>query len=118
MIFHATKNNGIALLVAVFVSGLLLSIAMGIFSLLFGGSRFAFTSQESFAAFHAADSGLECALYWDLLGGDAFATSTPNGNTITCIGNTFVGNSASPVGGWDSCTDAAGNSSPCNFDNE
>ena len=60
------KNRGFTLLFAVLIAGVLLSVALAIFSQMYKSLLLSSASKESLAAFYAADSGIECALYWDL----------------------------------------------------
>ncbi len=84
------KNKGITLLLAMFVSSIAITLGLGVFTLLFGELGLAGTSKDSLVAFSAADSGVECALYWDTRQ-NAFATD--HTSTITCD------NDSSTVGG-------------------
>lgn len=81
------QKKGITLLLAVFVSSLTLTLGMGIFTLLFSEVEFSGTAKESVLAFYAADSGIECALYWDIQQ-NAFATSSTS--SINCDDDSFV----------------------------
>lgn len=89
------KNRGFTLFMAVIVMSTLLLVAVGIVTLAVRQLLTSSSARESQYAFYAADSGIECALYWDIQnpsGVSAFSTST--GTSITC------NNSASlPVGG-------------------
>lgn len=77
---------------AVFISALALSLGLGIFTIIFGELGISGTSKESLEALYAADSGIECALFWDIKQ-QAFSTSTSN--NISCAGNLFsVGGSS------------------------
>ena len=79
------RNKGFALFIAVVVMGTLLLIATGIISLAVRQTILSTSAQESQHAFYAADTGIECVLYWDVhnpSGISAFATST--GTTINC----------------------------------
>ena len=79
------KNKGFTLFVAMIVMGTLLLIASGVISLAIKQALISTTGRESQHAFYAADTGIECALYWDVqspTGISAFATST--GSTIFC----------------------------------
>src|SRR3989344_2234416 len=89
------NKNGITLLLAVFVSSLALTLGLGIFTLFFSEIEFSGTSKESLIAFYAADSGIECAIFWDIEQ-NAFATSSSN-STITCDEDSFNFN---PSGGF------------------
>ncbi len=84
--------KGITLLLAIFVSSLALLLGLGVFTLLFGELGFGGTAKDSLVAFSAADSGVECALYWDTKQ-NAFSTSTTN--TIICDGDSSVVGGAS-----------------------
>ena len=75
-------KKGITLLLAVFVSSLALTLGLGVFTLLFSEVEFSGTAKESLIAFYAADSGIECAIFWDIER-DAFATTSSN-STIEC----------------------------------
>ena len=98
-----THKNGITLLLAVFVSSLALTLGLGIFTLLFSELEFSGTSKESLIAFYAADSGIECAIFWDIehtgLAQSAFATSSMS--SIICDGDTFT---VGGVGGFSRFT--------------
>lgn len=79
------KNKGFTLFIALVVMGTLLLIAAGITSLATRQALISASGRESQHAFYAADTGIECALYWDVknpTGISAFATSTAS--TITC----------------------------------
>ncbi|MDP3935293.1 MAG: hypothetical protein Q8Q46_03710 [Candidatus Giovannonibacteria bacterium] len=79
------KKRGVTLLLAVFISALALSIGLGIFTIIFGELGISGTFKESLEALYAADSGVECALFWDIKQ-QAFSTSTSH--NINCAGNT------------------------------
>ncbi len=100
------KEGGFAMLFAVLTSSVLLSIGLSIFNLTIKELALSSSGRESQAAFYAADSGVECALYWDVKGGDIFATSsdarTPSPANPQCAGqfinitpNSQTSNSAS-----------------------
>lgn len=79
------RNQGFTLFVAVIITGTLLLIAMGIAGLAVRQALISASGRESQYAFYAADTGIECALYWDVknpAGFSAFSTST--GATISC----------------------------------
>ena len=65
--------------------GTTLLVAAGIVSLALKQALISASGRESQLAFYAADTGLECALYWDVQnpsGNSAFFTST--GSQINC----------------------------------
>jgi len=93
------KNRGFTLFMAVIVMGTLLLVAVGIVSLAVRQILISSSARESQYAFYAADTGIECALYWDVQnpsGVSAFSTSTSSTN-ITCNGPSLL-----PVGGGGS----------------
>ncbi len=78
-------KRGFALFLAVVMMGTLLLIAAGVVNLAYRQSLISFAGRESQTAFYAADTAMECALYWDVYnptGTTAFATST--GTDINC----------------------------------
>ena len=78
-------NKGITLFIAVVVAGVLLSVAMGIIEIAYREAVIAGSARESQYAFYAADSGAECALYWDIVGQGGqsiFATTSPSGQVV------------------------------------
>jgi len=94
------KERGFTLLFAVLVSTLVLSVGASIISIALKQVILSGSARDSQFAFYASNTGIECALYWDLVGLDGvsdpiFATSsdsvvaTSNGSTgsIAC-GNT------------------------------
>lgn len=92
------KQKGFAMLFAVLVSSVLLSIGVSIFNLTVKELALSASGRESQFSFYAADTGAECALYWDfkgpsVLGGDVFATST---STLP------------PLSGQPDCVDSSG----------
>jgi Tfp pilus assembly protein PilX len=75
---HNRKEKGFALLFAVLVSSVLLSIGISIFNLTLKELILSSSGRESQFAFYSADTGAECALYWDFKSTTnvMFATST------------------------------------------
>ena len=80
-------KQGITLLLAIFIGSLVLTLGMGVFTLLYGEFIFSSTTKDSLKAFFAADSGIECALYWDIRF-NSFATSTTS--AIVCDNDTIA----------------------------
>ncbi len=60
------RQRGFTLFYAVLISSLLLAIGLAIFNITFKEVILSSGARESANAFYAADTGLECALYWDL----------------------------------------------------
>jgi hypothetical protein len=92
---HAGTQKGFSLLLGVLVGSLLISVGLGIFSLTLKESIISTSGKESGYALYAADSGIECALYYDLyfkLSGSegifgAFGTSTAYNNANATAAN-------------------------------
>jgi Tfp pilus assembly protein PilX len=91
-----SKDSGFALLFAVITTSILLLVSFVVADLAYKELILTSTGQQSQIAFYTADSGIECALYWDLKnpnnpGISAFATSTPG--AVTCNSQTVVAGS-------------------------
>lgn len=87
------KNKGFTLLFAVLVSTLVLSVGASIISIALKQIILSGSARDSQFAFYAANTGIECGLYWDLIGIDGvsepvFATSSesaiPSSASIAC----------------------------------
>jgi hypothetical protein len=90
------RSKGFALLFAVLASSLLLSIGLSIFTLTVKELTLSAYGRESQFSFYAADSGAECALYWDIKGnsGQTFATSSSD---MTGASSIMCGNTSLPL---------------------
>ncbi len=73
---RGSQKGGFAMLFAVLVSSVLLAVGISIFNLTVKELALSSSGRESQFSFYAADTGAECALYWDFKGTDIFATST------------------------------------------
>ncbi len=62
---YKNKQKGIALFIAILVSGVVLVIGAGVMEISLKEMKLSSLGRESAKAFYAADTGLECALYWD-----------------------------------------------------
>lgn len=62
------KNTGFVILFAVTLSAILLSIALGVSDIAFKELRFGTSAKDTNEAFMAADTGAECALFYELNG--------------------------------------------------
>jgi hypothetical protein len=78
------NKNGYTLLFAVLVSSIVLSVGISILKISKKEFLLASSARESLSAFYAADSGIECAMYWDSDAGGALATTTVGINSISC----------------------------------
>ena len=85
---------------AVTLSAILLSIALGVANISLKEVSFSISSRASNDAFLAADTGAECALFYDKLAGSSFPINGENAPTeINCAGQTIT--LAPPVFGVD-----------------
>lgn len=97
MNFFHTNKKGFTILFAVLVSSVLLAVGASIFNITTKNLLFASSGRESLKAFAAADTGLECAEYWDRYGDGIFLTATnPVGlssyrDVAQCAGKKLVG---------------------------
>lgn len=90
-----TKESGFTLLLSVLIAGILLAIGIAIFNITIKELLISASVRDSQFAFYAADTGTECALYWDQVGG-AFSTSSPS--TIICNETTIENVGGQPYG--------------------
>ena len=87
--FHS-KQRGFTLLLAALIASIVLSLAVAIFSIAQKQIALASLAQQSEYAYYAADTGAECALYWDVRPSVGyFYQSTPPGITPMCDGTTL-----------------------------
>ncbi len=91
------RGNGFALLIAIIVSAIILTIGLSIVNTAIKEVILASTVRNSTESLYAADTGVECALYWDNIRGNftklsAFTQSPPGPsvppNEIECMGVT------------------------------
>ena len=90
--FKINKNlpagrRGIALLMAVYISSIASLLGLGVFLLIYGELGISGTAKGSVVAFYAADSGLECALKWDLVNHIFATSSSAYSFPIDCTGS-------------------------------
>lgn len=79
------KKTGFTLLVSIIVTSMLLIISFVVVNVAYKQLVLANFNQESQYAFYNADSGIECAVYWDFKGGVS-AFNAPISPTINCGG--------------------------------
>jgi hypothetical protein len=92
MIGFKKNNRGFALIVAVILSGVAAAVTVTLTTLAYKSLVLSSTAKESQYAFYAADSALECALFWDNgsdkpngIQGSAFKyAASPSPVTIHC----------------------------------
>lgn len=83
-----TNPRGFALLIAVVLTSVLLSVGLALLDIAYKQVTLSSVARQSQYAFYAADSALECALYWDQKQ-RAFDYSTPL-SSVTCKGQTMA----------------------------
>src|SRR3989338_4365174 len=82
-------QKGFTLLISVLIASILLALGFAIYNIVSKEILLSSAGRESQFAFYAADSGIECALYWDVQG-NAFATSSS-------VAEVFCGGATSTV---------------------
>ncbi len=75
-----SRRKGVALLMTVVISSVMLSVGLGVYERTYKQIVFASFWKQMQIAFASANGGLECAFYWD--------THTPADSKYTCFGNT------------------------------
>lgn len=92
---NGVQKKGITLLLAILISSAASLLSLGVFMIIFGELGISTASKESMKAFYAADTGVECSLYYDLVVKTTFATSTyaasPASFTVNCNGSSVTG---------------------------
>jgi hypothetical protein len=72
------SEKGITLFIAIVIMSILLFISFAVVNITIKGNLFASSGRDSQLAFFAADSGIECDLYWDSkVNPSAFSIGTP-----------------------------------------
>lgn len=116
--YHKTdpKQRGAVLLIAVTIAALILSIGLGILDITRKEIILSAFSKESGKAFYAADTGIECALFWDINYAQAgfsespFATSSVPSlsefNDLVCAGQKFNDHAVLEFQEWNIVRDA------------
>ncbi len=96
---HTKDKKGFTLLFAVLVSTLVVAIGATVVSIAVRQTILSGTSRESQYAFYAANTVLECAFYWDVIGmegGDGAVFPAPGQSIlsdpsgVTCAGGNIV----------------------------
>lgn len=78
-----SSGSGFVILFAVTISAILLSIALGVANIAFKEIKFGTSDRDTNDAFFAADTGADCALYYDKSTQNKFPASGP-ATPITC----------------------------------
>ncbi len=90
MTYKKTKESGFVALFTVLLVSVILAMAIGIASISLKEIVLSSSASDGSKAFYAADSGVECALYYDRVNagvGNFFGS----GSNFTCNGNTPQG---------------------------
>lgn len=83
------KERGVSLYIAISVTAALTLVSFAVINSAVKQLGISSLARDSQMAFFAADSGVECALYWDLKSGtNPFSTTTSPTPTISCNGMT------------------------------
>ena len=85
---RADGSAGFVILFAVTLSGILLSIALGVANIAQKEIRFGTSAKDTNDAFFAADTGAECALFNDKSTSNSFAQTGGTG-TVSCFGGSI-----------------------------
>ena len=99
---EASKQKGSTLFIAITVASVAVAIAIGILLVVTNQVRFSQMIRQSQVALTAADSGIECALYWDMIhtgysqsyfptSSDAVAAGIGVAPADFCAGHTYTG---------------------------
>jgi len=89
--FPLSTKRGFILAFSVLISGLVLTMGLGIFNIALKELILSSASRDSQLAFYAADTGTECALYWDIKKSSFATTSLPTASGIFCLGSDVTG---------------------------
>jgi Tfp pilus assembly protein PilX len=106
----SNQTGGFTVLYAMLIAALLLSIGISIYNVLLKDLSLSESASDSQIALFSAESGLECALYWDFKGTNVFATSTASGafagtancgpNSTNIVQSGFPTNYSLPATPW------------------
>jgi hypothetical protein len=92
-ILKKNKNNGFVLLYTMIVSSIILAVALGIVSVALKETQFSTSAKATNEAFFAADTGAECALFYDKTTNNAFNDPSIEMNcAYVTVNRTFSGN--------------------------
>ena len=105
------KNKGFVILFAVTLAAILLSIALGVSEVAIKENSFSTSAEDTDNAFFAADTGTECALYYD--SGDSTQNAFTGSASMDCANNSNVNISESSPTWTFSLFDLGGASKGC-----
>ncbi len=81
------QSRGFTLFVGLIIASSLLLIATGVVNLALKQSLISNSGKESQLAFYAADTGMECALYWDVSNPSGVSAFSPESGSIVICNN-------------------------------
>lgn len=84
------KEKGFAIFIAIAITGTLLLVSTAVVTVALKEAKIAAAGRESQYAFYAADTGMECALFWDVHQGDDSFFAPSNKQDIKCNGQNIV----------------------------
>ncbi|HEV7702058.1 MAG TPA: hypothetical protein VGO63_01270 [Candidatus Paceibacterota bacterium] len=93
-----SSTTGFAILFAVTLSAILLSIALGVANIALKEVKFGTSARSTNEAFFAGDTGIECALINDRSESDIF-NSTSGATDVNCLGGKIILNGSYPY--WE-----------------
>lgn len=86
---YSKAQRGFTILFAVLIASILLAIGIAIFDITVRELRLSSIARESQLAIYAADSGVECGLYWALPAAGRSTFSTTSAISVNCNGQTI-----------------------------
>lgn len=84
MMTRTHPTRGFTLLIAIIITAVILSVALALLDISYKQVILASSARQSVYAFYAADSALECALYWDSRGTFDYASEPTSGGPFRC----------------------------------
>ncbi|MFZ2556155.1 MAG: hypothetical protein WAZ27_04455 [Minisyncoccia bacterium] len=90
----SNNQKGFTILLSALVASLVLTLGIAVFSVAQKQVILSSLGRSSQYAFYAADTGVECALYWDMR--HEYFSTTTSGVTLQCDGNPPRTSSGSP----------------------
>ena len=92
------KNSGFTILYAVMISSIILAITLGIMGISLKEIKFGTSAKDTNDAFFAADTGAECALYYDRSSpaNNAFTGGASFVGPMSCAGSNITLNGSNP----------------------
>lgn len=85
------NQQGFTLLIAIVITATLLLVSTGIVTVAVKEAFLSASARESQHAFYAADTGIECAIFWDVRNETGVSAFDAGGTSnITCNGETFT----------------------------